>query len=300
MTKKATDERDEDLDDEDRRARDDEGDAGSGRKKRDGDDAVEGADVDGDEVDDEEEVVDDTDEAEGTKKGRGEGADARAAGKRPAAGKGRKPTAKTGKKVAAKKKPESKTRKIGRDILSLLIFLGVALSARASLADHYVVPTGSMIPTVHEGDRVFVSKAAYGFRIPLSATWLARWSQPERGDVVVLQSPVEDVVLLKRVVAVGGDEVRVQGGRLFLNGKPVVTSDTEEQLGGKTHKLSLKSGGGPDFGPENVPKGMVLVMGDNRGNSKDGRMFGFVDERSVLGKAVSIYLRDGSLVWDEL
>lgn len=298
MTKKATDERDADLDDEDRRAPNDESGAGSGRKKRDAEDAVEGADADDDEADDEEEVADDADEAEGSKRSSDD--DAGTAGKGAAAGKRRKPTAKATKKSAAKKKPESKTRKIGRDILSLLIFLGVALSARASLADHYVVPTGSMIPTVHEGDRVFVSKAAYGFRIPLSATWLARWSQPERGDVVVLQSPVEDVVLLKRVVAVGGDEVRVQGGRLFLNGKPVVTSDTEEQLGGKTHKLSLKSGGGPDFGPENVPKGMVLVMGDNRGNSKDGRMFGFVDERTVLGKAVSIYLRDGSLVWDEL
>ncbi len=199
-----------------------------------------------------------------------------------------------------KKKPESKTRKFGRDLLSLAIFLGVALSARASLADHYVVPTGSMIPTVEEGDRVFVSKAAYGFRIPLSATWLARWGEPQRGDVVVLQSPLEDVVLLKRVVAVGGDEVRVQGGRLILNGKPVISTDTEEELGGKSHRFSLKSGGGPDFGPEQVPKGKVLVMGDNRGNSKDGRMFGFVDESAVLGRAVSIYLRDGSLVWDKL
>lgn len=204
------------------------------------------------------------------------------------------------KSTKDKKKPESKARRFGRDVLSLLIFLGVALSARASLADHYVVPTGSMIPTVEEGDRVFVSKAAYGFRIPLSATWLARWGEPQRGDVVVLQSPVEDVVLLKRVVAVGGDEVRVQGGRLILNGKPVISTDTEEELGGKSHRVSLKSGGGPDFGPEKVPEGKVLVMGDNRGNSKDGRMFGFVDESSVLGRAVAIYLRDGSLVWDEL
>jgi signal peptidase I len=182
----------------------------------------------------------------------------------------------------------------------LLIFLGVALSARASLADHYVVPTGSMIPTVREGDRVFVSKAAYGFRLPLSFTWLARWSEPQRGDVVVLQSPVEDVVLLKRVVAVGGDEVTVLNGKLILNGQAVETTADSEKLGEKAHSLSLKSGGGPNFGPDRVPKGKVLVMGDNRGNSKDGRMFGFVDESTVLGRAVSIYLRDGSLVWDRL
>jgi signal peptidase I len=210
-----------------------------------------------------------------------------------------KPKAKTTEKTA-KKPPESKARRLVRDVVSLLIFLGVALSARASLADHYVVPTGSMIPTVREGDRVFVSKAAYGFRLPLSFTWLARWSEPQRGDVVVLQSPVEDVVLLKRVVAVGGDEVTVLNGKLILNGQAVETTADSEKLGEKAHSLSLKSGGGPNFGPDRVPKGKVLVMGDNRGNSKDGRMFGFVDESTVLGRAVSIYLRDGSLVWDEL
>ena len=213
------------------------------------------------------------------------------------------------KKTALKKKtkesdkkeePTSKVRRLGRDIASLLIFLGVALSARASLADHYVVPTGSMIPTVHEGDRVFVSKAAYGFRIPLSATWIARWGEPQRGDVVVLQSPVEDVVLLKRVVAIGGDEVRVVNGHIFLNGVEAEATATEENLDGKKHMVSLKAGGGPDFGPKKIPEGQVLVMGDNRGNSKDGRMFGFVDQSAVLGRAVSIYLRDGSLVWDRL
>ena len=264
--------------------------------------------VEGEDADDADDADDEQAEAEHEER--------EAAAEKPAKKDAGAPTSSTVKKVASrsakdgkplkgksskdKKEPESKTRKFGRDVLSLAMFLGVALSARASLADHYVVPTGSMIPTVEEGDRVFVSKAAYGFRIPLSATWLARWGEPQRGDVVVLQSPLEDVVLLKRVVAVGGDEVRVQGGRLILNGKPVVSTDTEEELGGKSHRFTLKSGGGPDFGPENVPKGKVLVMGDNRGNSKDGRMFGFVDESAVLGRAVAIYLRDGSLVWEKL
>jgi signal peptidase I len=198
------------------------------------------------------------------------------------------------------KKRPSRWRRLGRDVLSLLVFVSVALSARASLADHYVVPTGSMIPTVHEGDRVFVSKAAYGLRLPLSSTWLFRWTGPARGDVVVLESPTDGTVLLKRIVARAGDEVSVQDGKLILNGKEVACTDHDETLDGKTHPLSLDNGGGPDFGPAKVPEGKVLVMGDNRGNSRDGRMFGFVEVSSILGRALAVYSRDGSLTWNEL
>lgn len=194
----------------------------------------------------------------------------------------------------------SRLRKLGRDAVSLVVFVSVALSARASLADHYVVPTGSMIPTVHEGDRVFVSKAAYGLRLPLSSTWLLRWHGPARGDVVVLESPTDGTVLLKRIVAREGDEISVQDGRLILNGQQVACTDHDETLDGKTHPVSLDSGGGPDFGPAKVPAGKVLVMGDNRGNSRDGRMFGFVDVSAILGRALAVYSRDGSLVWNEL
>jgi len=157
-----------------------------------------------------------------------------------------------------------------------------------------------MIPTVLEGDRVFVSKAAYGLRLPMSNSWIVRWSEPHRGDVVVLESPVEEIILLKRIVALPGDTVQVKDGHLILNGKRVVASEVEETLDGKAHALSLRSGGGPDFGPQLVPRGKVLVMGDNRGNSRDGRMFGFVDEATVLGRAVAVYSREGSLVWDKL
>ena len=202
--------------------------------------------------------------------------------------------------VAEDKSRPSRWRRLARDVLSLFVFVTVALTARASLADHYVVPTGSMIPTVHEGDRVFVSKAAYGLRLPLSSMWLLRWTGPARGDVVVLESPTDGTVLLKRIVARAGDEVVVQDGKLVLNGKEVVCTDHDETLDGKTHLLSLDNGGGPDFGPARVPDGKVLVMGDNRGNSRDGRMFGFVDVSSILGRAMAVYSRDGSLTWNEL
>ncbi len=210
-----------------------------------------------------------------------------------------RPAKTRGKQKAHEEKP-SRARRLGRDAISLVAFLAVALTARASLADHYVVPTGSMIPTVHEGDRVFVSKAAYGLRFPMSRVWLWRWSEPQRGDVVVLESPAEDVILLKRVIALPGDTIEVRAGKLILNGDKVVATDDQETLDGKVHALSLASGGGPDFGPKQVPVGKVLVMGDNRGNSRDGRMFGFVEEDAVLGRAVAVYSRDSSLTWDKL
>jgi signal peptidase I len=134
----------------------------------------------------------------------------------------------------------------------------------------------------------------------MSNSWIVRWSEPQRGDVVVLESPVEEIILLKRIVALPGDAVEVSDGHLILNGKRVDCTESEETLDGKPHPLSMRAGGGPDFGPEVVPRGKVLVMGDNRGNSRDGRMFGFVDESTVLGRAVAVYSRDGSLVWDKL
>jgi signal peptidase I len=210
-----------------------------------------------------------------------------------------RPRTKGGKPAAREEKP-SRARRLGRDAVSLVAFLAVALTARASLADHYVVPTGSMIPTVHEGDRVFVSKAAYGLRFPMSRVWLWRWDEPHRGDVVVLESPAEDVILLKRVIALPGDMIEVRSGKLILNGDKVVSTDDQETLDGKVHSFSLASGGGPDFGPKKVPEGKVLVMGDNRGNSRDGRMFGFVEEDAVLGRAVAVYSRNSSLTWDKL
>ena len=162
----------------------------------------------------------------------------------------------------------------------------VLLTARASLADHYTVPTGSMLPTVHVGDRVVVLKAAYGLRLPLTQVWLTEVETPTRGDVVALTSPEDGRVLLKRVVAVDGDRVSVRGGAVTLDGEAVP----------EPHR-SLLLGGGPDFGPVRVPDGRVLVMGDNRGGSHDGRLFGFVPVEAILGRAVAVYLRDGTPGW---
>lgn len=173
--------------------------------------------------------------------------------------------------------------------------------ARSSFADHYTVPSGSMKPSVEIGDRVLVDKSAYGLRIPLTSVHLTPIQMPARGDVVVLESPENGIVLLKRVVAVAGDSVEVKGGRLYLDGRPVTVDEQRgvEWLGDGPHAVAIGLGG-PRFGPRVVPPHKLLVMGDNRDNSHDGRSFGFVDDDAVLGRAVAVYFREGELRWIDL
>ncbi len=186
-----------------------------------------------------------------------------------------------------------------RSFVGFLALMAVMLVARGSFADHYRVPSGSMMPTVEVGDRVVVNKAAYGLRVPLTQAWLGTPRMPARGDVVVLSSPEDGTVLLKRVVAVAGDRVEVRGGEIRIDGRPIPIhrggAGEQEDLGAP-HPVRLGAGG-PDFGPTAVPLGKVLVMGDNRGESHDGRSFGFVAVEALLGRAVGVYLRDGGVCW---
>jgi signal peptidase I len=196
-------------------------------------------------------------------------------------------------------------RTLRRDLVTILGASAILLVARASFADHYRVPSGSMEPTVDVGDQVCVDKLAYGLRVPFSGTYLTHSSGPARGDVVVLTSPDDGEVLLKRVVALPGDVVTVHDGQLTLNGAAVPVVDEPdggavEQLGAHAHMLDTDFGGGPDFGPVRVPEGRLLVLGDNRGNSRDGRYFGWVSRDALLGRAVAVCMREGRPVWRPL
>lgn len=194
-------------------------------------------------------------------------------------------------------------RRLLREAARLAAVVLVVFTTRSVIADHYHVPSGSMEPTVATGDHVLVNKLAYGLRIPFSNRYLGRFDDPVRGDVVVLASPVDGETLLKRVVAVPGDEVAVNGGRLVLNGAPVsvlpTARDPLELLDGGAHALRLDQGGGPDLAPVVLPPDRYLVMGDNRGNSLDGRSFGLVRGDAILGRAVAVFYR-GGLTWQDL
>jgi signal peptidase I len=187
-------------------------------------------------------------------------------------------------------------RRLLRENASLVVVIAAVAVARGSFADHYVVPTGSMEPTLLPGDRVFVSKTAYGLRLPYSNVELTGDASPRRGDVVIFDSPENGTRLVKRVVAVAGDRVAVRRGHLLLNDRPLADParpDLEHFSEDLDVRLSLAHGGGPDLAPTVVPEGHLLMMGDARGNSRDGRFFGFVEEEAVYARALRVFYRKG-------
>src|SRR5437773_7994026 len=104
-----------------------------------------------------------------------------------------------------------------KEIRPLLILTLVLCSIRSSLADWNDVPTGSMKPTIVEGDRVYVNKLAYDLKIPFTTVHLAKWSNPERGDIVVFFSPHDGQRLVKRVIGLPGDTLELRHNILALN-----------------------------------------------------------------------------------
>ena len=178
-------------------------------------------------------------------------------------------------------------RKWLREYLSFGLTIALLLAARSSLADHYVVPSGSMEPTLLPGDRVLVDKQTYGFRLPFTLVKLSEGARVARGDIVVFDSPADGTRLIKRVVAVPRDLVEVKDGHVMVNGAP------EDGV-----RLNLQFGGGPDVAPTRVPAGQVFVLGDARGNSRDSRFFGFVPEGTIYARASRVYYRSqAGLVW---
>lgn len=180
-----------------------------------------------------------------------------------------------------------------RDWLPSLLLIALMLVARSTLADHYLVPSGSMEFALVPGDHVLVDKSAYGWRVPFTKHVLSTGDDPQAGDVVIFDSPDSDVRLIKRVVAVGGDHVVLHDGRLRVNGRELSASPFSEveRIGDKPVRLNLDHGGGPDIDGMTVPDGHVLVLGDHRGNSRDGRYFGTVPVSELYGRAVGVFWR---------
>lgn len=196
-----------------------------------------------------------------------------------------------------------------REWRGLIIFAVLMLSFRSSFATIYNVPTGSMKPTVVEGDRVFVNQMAYDLRLPFTNHSLVHRADPQRGDIVVLYSPADGLRLIKRVIGLPGDTLAMRGERLYVNGAAVAylpPADGEaralpaeessqalffrEALGGQEHAVMFLRGRPAlrSFGPLKVPAGDYFVMGDNRDDSKDSRYIGFIPRAAIAGRATAV------------
>lgn len=196
-------------------------------------------------------------------------------------------------------------------VLPVVLVLGFLAPVRSAVADWNDVPSGSMRPSILEGDRIFVDKLAYGLRVPFTTRWFAQWDGPRRGDVVTLASPQDGTRLVKRVVGIPGDRIAMSGNRLVVNGEPVSyrverrdaeghlpdgrpvrVSILEEQLPGHAHPLTLTPGiaSRRSFPEVRVPEDSYFVMGDNRDLSEDSRFFGFVARDLIYGRVTHVAL----------
>lgn len=215
--------------------------------------------------------------------------------------------------------PPTRLGRFAREVKPVVVMLVVLLAARSSLADWNVVPTGSMNPTIIEGDRVLVNKLAFGLKVPFTTWHAARWDAPSRGEIVVFFAPHDGTRMVKRVVGVPGDVVRLAGNRLTVNGQPAVYGPadpavladyagsrtgqhrfaTETAAAGPPHAVMVTPGrpGRSDFGPVTVPPGKYLLIGDNRDNSLDSRYWGFVDEDQIVGRTSGVVASFDPAAW---
>lgn len=192
-----------------------------------------------------------------------------------------------------------------------LIILFVTTALRSALADWNDVPTGSMKPTIMEGDRVWVNKLAYDLKVPFTTWHLAEWGAPQRGEVVVFFSPADGQRLVKRIIGLPGDTVELRDNRLFLNGRAVAYAALEastvnvvpaaqqvqhdfasERLPERAHPVMATPAlpARRSFGPATVPADHYFMLGDNRDNSLDSRYFGPVPRTQIVGRATAVVL----------
>ncbi|MCF6301011.1 MAG: signal peptidase I [Proteobacteria bacterium] len=190
------------------------------------------------------------------------------------------------------------------------VFIFVLL-VRTFVFEPFRIPSSSMMPTLLTGDFIYVNKFSYGLKMPVFHGTLIEIDQPERGDVVVFRFPEDQSIdYIKRVVGLPGDEVYydVRTKHIYINGKLVEQSSEglytgfdaaqglilkTEQLDDKSHKMLTQNGSRRDRFDHlklKVPEGHYYVMGDNRDNSSDSRVWGLVPERNLVGRAVFIWM----------
>ena len=186
-----------------------------------------------------------------------------------------------------------------RSFFPVLLFV---LVIRSFIFEPFRIPSGSMMPTLLEGDFIFVKKYSYGLRLPVTETKVIETGSPERGDVIVFRLPSDPSInYIKRVVGLPGDTVVYERHRLTINGEKVDLTRSEdaswdvplfvEDLDGRVHDILVTN---PEYSTRDntyrVPEGHYFVMGDNRDRSKDSRFIGAIPEEFLVGEAVRIWM----------
>lgn len=219
-----------------------------------------------------------------------------------------------------RKKWESGGEQPPRALLTLVEYsrsffpvLLLVLVIRSFVFEPFRIPSGSMMPTLLQGDYIFVKKYAYGLRLPVAETKVLETGEPQRGDVVVFRLPSEpNVNYIKRVVGLPGDTVEYVNHRLIVNGEPVplerapgvadlgATPMFIEQLGEREHAILIANPGNTAReGVYRVPEGHFFMMGDNRDNSRDSRFLGAIPESHLVGEAVRVWMHMDGLEWPD-
>jgi len=167
---------------------------------------------------------------------------------------------------------------------SIIIAFILAMFIRTFFIQAFKIPSGSMRPTLLEGDRLMVNKLRYGPQIPFTEKRLPGTSKPQRGDIVVFVFPGDPKRdFIKRLVAFGGERVEIKSGEIIINDQPIedpVIKNIFYYNRGDYGKLDESI---------TVPEGYVYVLGDNSGSSHDSRFWGYVPEVNIIGRAEFIY-----------
>lgn len=182
-------------------------------------------------------------------------------------------------------------------IKTMVAILAIAFALRVCVVEPFKIPSGSMKQTLQIGDYILVLKFWYGLRLPFVTNAAATWNTPKRGDVVVFTRPDDpqtvaeddsDIHIIKRVIGLPGETVEVRGAEVLINGEPIEEPYARWSAGGNIEG---------NFGPAVVPPGHILLLGDNRDESKDSRFWTepFLDVRRVKGRAVVVFFS-----WDSL
>ncbi len=192
--------------------------------------------------------------------------------------------------------------KLWKENSRFLVFIFLMVIFRSSFADWNTVPTGSMKPTIVEGDRIWVDKLAYDIQVPFNNWSIKHLADPQRGDIVVFDSKVSEIRLVKRVIGLPGEMVSMENNILTIDGKVfsyLIEDETDgiitvrEQFKDLDHLVWIDRALETqlsNFDLITVPEGHYLMLGDNRNNSADSRVIGFVPRSEIIGRAGSVVM----------